>query len=120
MKDFLSYFGARKYKNNQGYSTEWMVKKSSKCKEDKVLGLLKVWVHSSREGECTKGKIKKLNKMMDNEVLATLKAMEEPPVLRKMGDKQLNVWVKLLTTDTHKMFCKQALINSGSSSSCIN
>jgi len=27
MKDFLDYFGARKYEMNKGYSVEWVVKK---------------------------------------------------------------------------------------------
>jgi len=27
MKDFLDYFGARKYKMNKGYSVEWVAKK---------------------------------------------------------------------------------------------
>jgi len=45
---------------------------------------------------------------------------EEPPILRKMGDKQLNVQVKLSMTDTHRTFCKQALVDSESSTSCIS
>ena len=58
--------------------------------------------------------------MTDDEVLLALKALEELSVLRKMGDKQLNIWVKLTTKDTHKTFCKQALIDSGSTSLCIS
>ena len=58
--------------------------------------------------------------MINNKVLLALKALEEPSILRKMGDKQLNVQVKLIITDTHKTFCKQALVNSGSTSSCIS
>jgi len=27
MKDFLDYFGARKYEMNKGYSVEWVAKK---------------------------------------------------------------------------------------------
>jgi len=27
MKDFLDYFGARKYKTNKGYLVEWIAKK---------------------------------------------------------------------------------------------
>jgi len=41
--------------------------------------------------ECTEEKIKELNKITDNEVLLALKALEEPLILRKMKDKQLNV-----------------------------
>jgi len=58
--------------------------------------------------------------MTDDEVLLALKALEELSVLRKMGDKQLNIWVKLTTIDIHKTFCKQALVDSGSMSLCIS
>ena len=120
MKDFLDYFGARKYKTNKSYSTEWVAKKIRWSNEEEAIGILKVWAHSSREKECTKEKLKELNQMTDDEVLSALKTLEEPSVLRKMGDKQLNIQVKLTTTDTHKTFCKQALVNSGSMSSCIS
>ena len=79
-----------------------------------------MWVHSSRVEKCTEEKLKELNGITDDKVLSVLKALEELSILRKMGDKQLNIWVKLTTTDTHKTFCKQALVNSGSMSSCIS
>jgi len=47
-----------------------------------------------------KEKLKELNRMMDNEVLVALKALEEPSILRKIGDKQLNMRIKLSTTNT--------------------
>ena len=80
------------------------------------------WCHhhdSSRAREYTKEKLGELNRMTDNEVLTALKTLE-PSALRKMGDKQLNIQVKLLIMDTYRVFCKQALVDSGSSSSCIN
>jgi len=58
--------------------------------------------------------------MTDDEVLMALKVLEEPLILRKIEDKQLNIQVKLSITDTHRTFCKQALVDSGSSSSCIS
>jgi len=64
--------------------------------------------------------LKELNGITDDEVLIALKVLEEPSILRKMGDKQLNVRVKLLTTNTHRTFCKQTLVNSESSTSCIS
>ena len=67
-----------------------------------------------------KEKLKELNSIMDDEVLMALKALEEPSILRKMGDKQLNIWVKLQMTDTYRTFYKQALVDSESSSSCIS
>jgi len=106
MKDFLDYFGARKYEMNKGYSIEWIAKKIRWSNKEEVIDILKVWAHSSREEECTKEKLKELNSMMDDKVLIALKALEEPLILRKMGNKQLNVWVKLQTTDTYRTFYK--------------
>jgi len=67
-----------------------------------------------------KEKLKELNSMINDEVLMALKALEEPSILKKMGDKQLNVQVKLQTADTYKTFYKQALVDLGSSSLCIS
>jgi len=86
MKDFLDYFGARKYEMNKGYSVEWVAKKIQWSTHKEAISILKVWAHSSRAEECMKEKLKELNRMTDDEVLSALKALEEPLVLRKMGD----------------------------------
>jgi len=91
MKNFLDYFSARNYKTNKSYSVEWVAKKIRWGNEEEAIGILKVWAHSSRAEECTKEKLRELNSMMDNKVLMALKTLEEPSILRKMGDKQLNV-----------------------------
>ena len=120
MNEFLSYFGARKYKSTRGYSAEWIAKKIMEKDEREAIEILKVWTHRSRRGECTIDKVQELNEMTDDEVIIALKALKEPHILRKLGDKQLDVRVKLTTTDTRKMFYKKALIDSGCSSSCIS
>jgi len=106
MKNFLDYFGARNYKTNKGYSVKWIARKIQWSNKEEAIGILKVWAHSSRKEECTKEKLKELNSMMDDEVLMALKALEKPSILRKMEDKQLNVRVKLQTTDTYRTFYK--------------
>ena len=50
-----------------------------------------MWVHSSRVEKCTEEKLKELNGITDDKVLSALKALEELSILRKMGDKQLNI-----------------------------
>ena len=50
-----------------------------------------MWAHSSRAEEYTKEELNELNRMTDDEVLMALKVLEEPLVLRKIGDKQLNI-----------------------------
>jgi len=114
----LDYFGTRKYESNKDYLAEWVAKKIQWSSKEKVIKILKVWAHSSRAKECTKEKLEELNKMTDDKV--ALKVLERPLILRKIGDKQLNIWVKLLTIDTYRTFYKQTLVNSGSSSSCIS
>ena len=120
MKDFLDYFGTRRYETNKGYSTEWVAKKIWWNNKEKAIGILKVWAHSLRAEEYMKKKLKELNRMTDDKVLIALKVLEKPPILRKMEDKQLNIWVKLLMIDTHRTFYKQALVDSGSLTSCIS
>jgi len=44
-----------------------------------------------RVEEYTEKKIKELNEMMDDKVLLVLKVLEEPLILRKIRDKQLNI-----------------------------
>jgi len=91
MKDFLDYFGTRKYKMNKGYSVEWIAKKIQWSSKKEAISILKVWVHNSRVEEYTEEKLEELNRMTDNEILSALRALEKPLVLRKIGDKQLNI-----------------------------
>jgi len=91
MKDFLDYFGTRKYEINKDYSTEWVAKKIRWSNKEEAIGILKVWAHSLRTKEYMKEKLKELNEMTDNEVLIALKVLEKPLILRKIEDKQLNV-----------------------------
>ena len=83
----MDYFGARKYEMNKRYSVEWVAKKIRWSVKEEAIGILKVWVYSLRAEECIEEKIKELNKMMDDKVLLVLKVLEEPLILRKMGDK---------------------------------
>jgi len=120
MNKFLSYFGTRKYKSTRGYSVEWIAKKIMEKDKREAIEILKVWTHRSKREEYTIDKVQELNEMTDDKVIIALKALEEPHILRKLGDKQLNIQVKLTTTDTRKMFYKKVLIDSGCSSSCIS
>jgi len=58
--------------------------------------------------------------MTDDEVLVALKSLENPSIIRKLGDKQLDVKVRVTTQDIMKSFYKKALIDSGCLSSCIS
>jgi len=42
MKDFLDYFGARKYKMNKRYSVEWVAKKIQWSIKEEAISILKV------------------------------------------------------------------------------
>jgi len=45
MKDFLDYFGARKYKMNKRYSVEWVAKKIQWSIKEEAISILKVWAY---------------------------------------------------------------------------
>jgi len=87
----LSYFGARKYKSTRGYSVKWIAKKIMEEDEREAIEILKVWTHRSRREKCTIDKVQELNEIMDDKVIIALKALEEPHILWKLGDKQLDV-----------------------------
>ena len=59
--------------------------------EREAIEILKVWTHRSRRGEYTIDKVQELNEMTDDKVIIALKALEEPHILWKLGDKQLDV-----------------------------
>lgn len=120
MKDFLNYFGARKYRPTQGYLAEWIAQRIKEDKRGEAVGILKVWAYSTRREECTTEKIKELNEMTNDEVVMALKVLEEPPILKRIGDKQLDIQVKITTTNTEETFCKKALVDSGCSTFCIS
>jgi len=42
MNEFLSYFGARKYKSTRGYSAEWIAKKIMEEDKREAIEILKV------------------------------------------------------------------------------
>ena len=102
MKDFLDYFGARKYETNKGYLVEWVTKKIQWSSKEEAIGILKVWTHSSRAKECTEEKIKELNEITDNEVLLALKALcYESPKKEQVSHafKHLIANIKLYNVD---------------------
>jgi len=99
---------------------EWIAKKIMEEDKREAIEILKVWTHRSRREEYTIDKVQELNEMTDDEVIIALEALEKPHILQKLGDKQLDVRVKLITTDTRKMFYKKVLIDLGCSSLYIS
>jgi len=64
--------------------------------------------------------VRELNEMIDREAIFVLQSLEEPPILKQMGNKQLDIRIHLTTIDTTKSFTKVALIDLGCTSSCIS
>ena len=70
---------------------EWIAKKIMEKDKREAIEILKVWTHRSRREEYTIDKVQELNEMTDDKVIIALKALEEPHILRKLGDKQLDI-----------------------------
>ena len=79
-----------------------------------------MWACQSRRDECNERKVRELNKIIDREVIFVLQSLEEPPILKQMENKQLDIRIHLMTINTTKSFTKVALIDLGCTSSCIS
>jgi len=119
-KEFLEYFGKRDFGRTKGYTAKWIAKRLKKEDTKTVIEILKVWAHQSRRDECNERKVRELNEMIDREVIFALRSLEKPPILKQMGNKQLDIRIHLTTIDTTKSFTKVALIDLGCTSSCIS
>jgi len=79
-----------------------------------------VWAYQSRRDKCNERKVRELNEMIDREVIFVLRSLEEPPILKQVRNKQLDIKIHLTTINTTKSFTKVALINLGCTSLCIS
>jgi len=119
-KELLDYFGARNFGKIKGYIAEWVVKRLKEEDKKTAVEILRVWVHQSRRKECNDKKVDELNRKIDGEVIFTLQSLEQPPILRQMGYKQLNIKVRLTTINTMRSSHKSALIDLGYTNLCIS
>ena len=90
-------------------------------KTDRAIGILKSWMHPKRQSEATEQTIALLNDLSDIDVFKALEGLQQSKkYIRGMKGNQLDLSVKIQTLDDGRIFPVRALLDSGSTGSCIN
>ena len=85
-----------------------------------MIGILNQWVHPTQKTEATEETIALLNDLSDKDVLRALRELKQPRRhIRRMSGHQLDIEVKVQTLDDMRTFPLKALLDSGSTGSCI-
>ena len=85
-----------------------------------MIGILNQWVHPTQKTEATEETIALLNNLSDKDILRALRELKQPRRhIRRMSGRQLDIEVKVQTLDDARTFPLKALLDSGSTGSCI-
>jgi hypothetical protein len=103
------------------YSVKWTRARLQDAKPERVTGILRAWIHPRRYQEATPEVIAKINCLEDDAAVSALKEMTNPPcVIGRKTHNRLDVPLTVTTLDNRKSYDIQALLDSGSTSSCID
>ena len=99
----------------------WVVQRLAEDKLDRTIGILSLWPHSSRQAECSEETINEINKLRDQEAAEVLEELQRPKqYIQKYGKNQMNVDIQLQTLTEGRFLKTKALLDCGSTGSCIN
>ena len=85
-----------------------------------MIGILNNWVHPTWMKEATEETVMLLNNLMDKDILQALRELKQPRChIRRMSGQQLDIEVKVQMLDDVRTFPLKALLDSGSTGSCI-
>ena len=107
-----------------GGSVLWTAQRIFKESTDKVIGILKLWIHPKREAEATEEIITLLNDLSDYDVVQALGQLKEPKrhIWGRTTTKtnQLNINVIAETTTDGRRFIIKSLLDCGSTGSAVD
>ena len=99
----------------------WVAQRLHEEPTERVIGILNNWVHLTWTKEVTEETVTLLNNLTDKDVLRALRELKKPRRhIRKMSGHQLDIEVKVQMLDDARMFPLKALLDSGSTGSCIS
>ena len=110
-------FAGAKTPRNTEY---WVAQRLHKESTERAIGILNHWVHLTRMKEVTKETVALLNDLTDKDILRALQDLKQlRHHIRRMSGRQLDIKVKVQTLDDTRTFPLKALLDSGSTGSCI-
>ena len=88
---------------------------------ERAVRILNNWVHPMQTKEATEETVVLLNNLTDKDVLRALRELKQPRRhIRRMNGCQLDIEVKVQMLDDMRTFLLKALLDSGSTGSCIS
>src|SRR3984957_12295685 len=102
-------------------TAQWMAQRLTEAKEEKRTGILGLWVHPKRQPEVSQQTATELNELSDEDVVTALYELRQPKkIIRGKGGNQMTIPIHLQTLDGNQNFRVDALLDSGSTGSCIS
>lgn len=102
-------------------TVQWTRARLKDANPDRAVGILRSWTHPRRHEEASREVIIEINRLTDDAAEIALTEMTRPPtVIGKKSLNRLDVPITITTLDDRKSFDVQALLDSGSTSSCID
>ena len=99
----------------------WVAQRLHEEPTEWVISILSNWTHLTRTQEATEETITLLNDLSDKDIFQALWELKQPRrYIRRMSSRQLDVKVKVQMLDHVRMFLLKALLDSGSTGSCIS
>src|ERR1700722_4946863 len=102
-------------------TAQWLAQRLAEAKEEERTGILGLWVHPKRQPEVTQQTATELNGLSDEEVVEALYELRQPKkIIKGKGGAQMTIPIHLQTMDGNQNFRVDALLDSGSTGSCIS
>jgi hypothetical protein len=103
------------------YSVKWTRARLQDAKPERVTGILRAWIHPRHYQEATPEVIAEINRLEDDAAVSALEEMTNPPcVIGRKTHNRLDVPLTITSLDDRKSYDVQALLDSSSTSSCID
>ena len=116
----IKHEGARNFGRVKPHTVYWL---AQQMQRDPLHGLicLRCWTHQQKQKECTPEKVQEINEMMDMQAIHTLIELREPKkYIRRVSGRQMDIQLTATTLDTGRTYGVKALLDSGSTGSCID
>jgi hypothetical protein len=106
---------------SEPFSAVWTAQHLYQDKPESALAALSIWTHRKRSKEVSHETIVELNALSDDNVILALNELKEPKkYIRGTGGQQLSLKTQIRTLDDRRTFAVTALVDSGSTGSCID
>ena len=102
-------------------TAQWVAQRLEDSPE-MAIGILMAWLHPRKIREINDTLIAKLWSLMDDEVVQALNSLSTPKqyIRGQKGKNQLDIKLMASTIDDQRSFCLEALIDCGSTGSCVD